>query len=393
MKPPEIVKPSSLFREGLGHEQQLDLYASAKQRQEQVASWMLQYRPDLVKQADKLHSCASWLIFHDFFRLNRVLLRGGITCKQHLLCAPCALRRSASYTKAYYTVIKYLLLQSPDWVPVLITKTIRNSSSLPLIYDQFCCAHRDLIQRRRDASKPGRIVTPTVYAACHGGVGSYEYKRGRGSGLWHPHSHEIALLTRADWQWTPTDVQRRRKIGGRSQYVTETVTKPLDFEAALSQEWSDLTGGSWVVDVRLVDSHAVDASAACEDHLYNAVAETMSYALKAQDLAPADQVEAYDVLKRRRLTYTYGCLRSVDLPSEAYDLDETIAKDEPWLEREYRWWSGRYNLHQVRQQVDALISEPDKHLRQPRRGRPVTKVTGITRQSVKDYLQSGVKYV
>jgi hypothetical protein len=38
-----------------------------------------------------------------------------------------------------------------------------------------------------------------------------------------------------------------------------------------------------------------------------------------QDISPADQVEAYRVLRRRRLTYTYGCLRNVELPDQRFD--------------------------------------------------------------------------
>lgn len=369
----------------LSHEEQLGLYTTAKQQSESVAQWMVQHCPEFVKQAERLKGCASWLVFHDFFRLGKVLLRGGCTCKQHLLCAPCALRRSASYTKAYYLVISHLLSQHPDWVPVLITKTIRNSPDLADLFEQFQTAHRHLIQRRRDASKGyNRLQTITCYASSHGGVGSYEYKRGKGSAEWHPHSHEIALLSKADWEWTATEVLRRRKVNGKSVMVVQTVIKPLEFEDRLSGEWSELTGGSWVVDVRQVEV-AKDADG--EDDLYNAVAETMSYALKAQDLTPADQVYAYTVLRRRRLTYTYGCLRNVDLPPDAYDQDDTIPDDEPWVEREYRWWSGRYNLTEVRKQADALLPEPSKIVRSSKRGRPVAKVTVITQQSVRDFLR------
>jgi len=383
-RPPEKEKPSSPLalwsaeKRGLGHDEQLALYASAKQRQGQVSSWMVQHCPDLVKQAEALTGCAQYLIFHDFYCLGKVLLRGGITCKQHLLCAPCSLRRSASYTKVYFPRIRHLLNDHPDWSPVLITKTIRNSSDLKGLYTQFTKAHSSLLQARRNSLKQIRIKNPTIYAAFQGGVGSYEYKRGKGSGLWHPHSHEIAFINRDDWQISPVTELRWRKVDGNRQQVEETVWKPLDIEDQLRQEWSILTGGSWRCDVRMIawDQNGMTGD---EDALFGAVAEVMGYCLKMQDICPADQVEAYRTLRRRRLTYTYGALYNVDIPDEAYDTDEQIAANEPWVERVYRWWRSReYQLFDVRQPADALFSEPvtsgDARPKQ-RRGRKTVKAT------------------
>jgi hypothetical protein len=381
--PPETQKPSTLSdslagrREGLGHEEQLALYASAKQKQGQVSSWMVQHRPELVKQTEALRGCAQYLIFHDFYRINKVLLRGGITCKQHLLCAPCALRRSAAYAKAYYPVIQHVLQGNPGYAPVLITKTIRNSSDLKGLYSKFTKAHSVLLQQRRDAKKPFRSKNLTIYASLHGGVGSYEYKRGKNSGSWHPHSHEIALITLADWDIEPVEMLVWRKIDGKRQQVPVKVWKPLALESQLRQEWSVLTGGSWVCDVRMIgwdDAGQYDA-----DQLFGAVAEVMGYCLKMQEISPKDQVQAYLALRRRRLTYTYGCLYNVEVPDEAYDTDERIAADEPWVERVYRWWRSReYQLFEVRQPEDALFSEPvtsgDARPKQ-RRGRKTVKAT------------------
>lgn len=377
-KPSTPLTPLAGEKRGLGHEEQLALYASAKQRQGQVSSWMVQHCPDLVKQAEALIGCAQYLIFHDFYRLGKVLLRGGITCKQHLLCAPCSVRRSASYTKAYFPKIRHLLNEHPEWSPVLITKTIRNSSDLKGLYTQFTKAHSALLHSRRDAARVClRIKNPTIYSAFQGGVGSYEYKRGKGSGLWHPHSHEIAFINRADWEITQVTELRWRKVDGKRQQIEEALWKPLEIESALREEWNGLTGGSWRCDVRMVgwsDQGVVD-----EDALFGAVAEVMGYCLKMQEICPADQVEAYRILRRRRLTYTYGCLYNVDIPDEAYDTDEQIAADEPWIERVYQWWRSReYRLSEVREQQDALFSEPitsgDARPKQ-RRGRKAVKGT------------------
>ena len=387
-RPPEKEKPSSPLqslvseKRGLGHEEQLALYANAKQRQEQVFEWMVQHCPDLVKQAEALKGCAQLLIFHNFYMLGKVLLRGGITCQHHLLCAPCSLRRSASYTKAYFFPVRHLLQTNPDWAPVLITKTIRNSSDLKGIYTQFTRAHSKLIQARRNALKAKTlgIKNPTVYAAFQGGVGSYEYKRGENSKLWHPHSHEIAFIRLKDWEITPIEEWRWRKIDGKRKQVRETVWKPLEIESRLREEWKALTVGSWRCDVRMIawDENGLNNDA---DALFGGVAEVMGYCLKMQDISPADQVEAYRVLRRHRLTYTYGCLRNVELPDEAIDTDETIAADEPWIEMTYRWSQGKkYSLKEVLQQHEAKLPEP---ITEERDG-GVVKKTKAARKAVKD---------
>lgn len=386
-RPPEKQKKPSLSPPGkgkkrLGHLEQLALYASAKRRQEQVATWMLQETPEFVKQAEALNGCGSWLWFHNFFRLNKVLLRGGITCKQHILCAPCALRRSAAYAKAYFPVIKHLLDSNSGFAPVLITKTIRNSPDLGSLYSQFTKAHSGLMQSRRNALKAKRLRlrNPTVYASLHGGVGSYEYKRGKNSDLWHPHSHEIALISLADWQIEPIQIYK-----GKNSFDLQTIWKPLELEHRLREEWKMLTAGSFMCDVRMIGWN--EDGEYDEEGLFGAVAEVMGYCLKMQDISPADQVEAYRVLRRRRLTYTYGCLRNVELPPEAYDTDELIPEDEPWIELEYRWWSGGYNLTSVREQDQAYFSRP-----QPKTGSrkktPSVKVLRETDQTIQDWLSS-----
>ncbi len=357
----------NFLSEGLGnpkrkltHDEQLALYANAKQRQQRVAHWMLQNAPDLVKQQESLSVCASLLIFHHYYRLHRHLLRGGITCKQHLLCAPCSLRRSASYAKAYYRAIQHLLKEHADWAPVLITKTIRNSSNLGTLYQEFIKAHAKLILRRRHAlqAKKIRLKTPTIYSAFLGGVGSYEYKRGAFSKLWHPHSHELAFIRFVDWKITPVREFRWRKVDGKRVQIEETVYKPLEIESRLREEWKQLTGGSWVCDVRMV-AWSDQGLTQNDEELFGAVAEVMGYCLKMQEISPDDQVEAYRILRRRRLTYTYGALRNVELPDEAMDDDDTIPEDEPWVELIYRWWADRkeYSLAEApRQPADALIS-------------------------------------
>lgn len=397
MPPPETKKPSLLpqslaGRKRLGHSEQLDLYASAKTRQVQVSDYMLQHCPEFGKQVEALTSCSSWLWFHDFFRLGKVLLRGGITCKSYLLCAPCALRRSAALTRAYLPVIKHLLLEHPDWHPVLITKTIRNGPALGPLFKQFTGAHSSLMRARRDAFRSGkstvRIKKPTVYASFHGGVGSYEYKRGKNSKLWHPHSHEIAFITPAEHKIECFEDIRTDDQGNK--HVFKASYHPVDLQNRLREEWKLLTAGSYVCDVRMICWDA-NGPTQDEDALFGAVAEVMGYCLKMVDVDPADQVAAWQLLRTRRLTYSYGEMRNVELPPEAYDTDDDIPADEPWIEREYRWWSGRYNLRKVRLQADALFPEPVSSGR-PRKGRRKSSAResseAVSRDAVKDWLAS-----
>jgi hypothetical protein len=378
IKPPETEKPRILSdtltgeREERGRTEQLDVYSRLKAHQELVSDYILSDFSRLVKEHRKLVDCGSHLVFHNYYRVNVYLLRNGFFCKQHLLCLPCAFRRSGVYTHTYKLAVKHLLASDSTLLPVLITLTIKDGSDLKERYRHITKSRKALMLRRRMAlssSTTIRIQNPTVFVHVLGGVGSYEFKRGKNSGLWHPHSHEVVLMRQGFFEFVP--VWRNGKF----------VMAPLEFESRLAEEWHMLTGDSYIV-----EAHLIEADSPQEFH--SAVAECFKYALKMNDLVPADQVEAYLALRTCRMIFSYGCLRNVDVPEdESRDESEIDLTDEPWIEEHLSWFKGQYLLRKTLSSDEALFPgiEPRNAPRPkapPKRG----KFSAVTAEQVKDWL-------
>ena len=128
-------------------------------------------------------------------------------------------------------------------------------------------------------------------------VWSYEVKRGRGSGLWHPHLHMVALS-----EVPPDEVQ-------------------------LQREWHDITGDSFIVDVRPID----------QADPVSGFLEVFKYALKFSDMEHADTWAAFGVLSRRRLVGSAGLFRGIEVPEQL--LDEPL-DDLPYVDLFYRHLRG-----------------------------------------------------
>ena len=141
----------------------------------------------------------------------------------------------------------------------------------------------------------------SVLDGVEGAVWSYEIKRGKGSGLWHPHLHMIALAEVAP------DARR------------------------LSSEWHQITGDSYIVDVRPIS----------QDDPASGFVEVFKYAVKFSDQPPADTVHAWETLMRKRLLGSAGCFRGVDIPDDLTD-DPSDFANLPYVDLLYRYFNGHY---------------------------------------------------
>ncbi len=323
-----------------GHHEELQRYASLKRHQEQLAQYILQYAlPEVkdqdtlavVKAPDKLLKCGSYLTYLDYWRVGKWRLVHGFTCKMHLLCACCAMRRHAVMAKAYEQRIRYLLQANPSLVPVLITKTVKNGPSLSERFAHISSSHRQLIKRRNDSlrGKSLRLRNLSVMRHVHGGAGAYEIKRGKGSGGWHPHMHEIALLDANAFEFV--EQERKDKI----------VSVPLEFESQLTKEWWQITGDSYIVDVRRIYA---DEQGQGKDELFLGVCESFKYALKLNEFSFDDQLHAYVTLRKGRLVYNYGSLYGLEVPDDSADAIEDELALEPYWVVFYKYFSGSYDL-------------------------------------------------
>lgn len=312
-----------------GHIERLNRYAKAKAHQLGVIDYILTSASDLAREAEQMEGCSHTLIFRNWYTVNKYRLIGGCTCKKHLLCAMCALRRSAKTVREVEKKVKAVLAENPHLIPVLITFTVKNESDLSERYNFITSAKRKLLQSRRSSLFNERLKNKSITRFIHGSFGSYEFKKGSGSGDWHPHSHEIALLEPV------FDFTEIASNGGRTALV------PLKFKNELIQEWINLTGdGSWSVDVKQLipkDGQTL------EQNLINTICEASKYALKLNDIEISDQIHAYRVLKCRRLTFSYGSLWGIKIPDDLNDDIESELELLPYIDMVLKFYSGQYN--------------------------------------------------
>lgn len=174
--------------------------------------------------------------------------------------------------------------------PFMVTLTVKNGPDLIERFNHLSGKLRAYHKRRKGARQNGEV------RKAISGVWSYEFtNKGKG---WHPHVHAVWLCREA----------------------------PDPFK--LAQEWKELTGDSFIVDVRPFDL-ADPVGAFCE---------VFKYAVKFSDLADSDRLRAYKTLKGKRLLDSFGDLRGLDV--EPSDADELLA-ELPYIERFFYYVQGK----------------------------------------------------
>jgi hypothetical protein len=242
-----------------------------------------------AKQASRLAACGEYLVFRWYHTIDKIRLHAAQFCKQHLICPLCAIRRGAKALKAYLDRYEVIRLANPSLRPFLVTFTVKNGPDLSERFDHL----RRNLQRMH---KYRLLKRGYQVDKAQAGVWGYEVTN-RGNG-WHPHAHAI---------WLCEEMPN------------------MEF---LTEEWRNLTGDSFIVDVRPIDTDT--ASGFCE---------VFKYAMKFGDLTLADNWEAAQVLKGERLIASFGLFRGVEIPETLLD-DEICLEDLPYIELLYRYGNG-----------------------------------------------------
>lgn len=253
----------------------------------------LQFREYLIAQgehplAEKLKDCGQHVTFREYFTIGETRLSKICTCKKHLICPLCAIRRGAKALRVYLDRVKQLVIDDPELRLYMVTLTVLNGADLAERFNH-------LNKRIRYMHKLRHLGRGFEIEKASSGVWSYEFTN-RGNG-WHPHVHAI---------WLCHD-------------------EPDKYE--LAREWETLTGDSYIVDVRPINL-ADPVGGFCE---------VFKYALKFSDLDNPDRLHAHKVLRGRRLQDSFGQLRGLDV--EPSDQDELL-KELPYIERMFRFFQG-----------------------------------------------------
>jgi hypothetical protein len=306
---PERENPDLVVQDGvLGGIEELprkvDRYAVAKKVALEVVDYIgsSEHALPLAAVQKRLSTCGDYLVFRHYFTVNRVKLHGASLCDQHLLCALCAIRRGSKFLKAYMVRWDAIKAENPNLRPYLVTLTVKTGPDLAERFAHLKKSQGELWKRKQRARG-----SPLDGVA--GAVWSYEIKRGSGSGLWHPHLHMIAL-------------------------AESLPTEGVGNHGALSAEWHNITGDSFMVDVRPIDF----------DNVASGFVEVFKYAVKFSDQPPCDTVHAFLTLRGKRLLASSGCFRGVPEPAGLLDDAESL-KDLPYITLFYRYLNGRgYSL-------------------------------------------------
>lgn len=312
------------------------------------------------KVADKLAGCANFLTFNDYFKIDKLKLVKAITCQQHLVCPFCANRRAMKMMRGYVEKVGQVLEKNPNLKPAMITFTVKNGDDLAERFEHLAKSMRTLINRRRDSLKKGRGTSE--WMKINGAAYSFEVTYNEETG-WHPHAHMVALL---------------------DDYI-----KPKK----LSKEWHEVTGDSFIVDVReirsrkLIDRDDPDMNELgknSDSDLLDGLAEVVKYAVKFNGLEPENVWKAYIELRGKRLLGAFGSLWGVKIPEGG--LDDPL-EAEPFYELffNYSHGSSQYQMRWAKENgitpvdIDVVIADMKKRdakraaeqaARKKRKGKP-----------------------
>jgi hypothetical protein len=251
----------------------------------------------------KLANCGNYLGFRHYYTVGKVRLTAATFCKAHLLCPLCAIRRGSKTLEAYTTRYNFIMAENQGLKLAMLTLTVKNGDDLAERFEHLRSSFQRLLERRRDYQKKGRGFTE--FSKVLGLVGAYEVTN-KGNG-WHPHAHMMILY--------------RQRINA----------------AALKREWQAITGDSHVLRIDPA-RHPKDPA---QDFL-----EVFKYALKFSDLTPEQNMEAYEIMRGKRLLFSAGLFWGVEVPESM--LDEKL-DDLPYIDLLYKYFVGSgYNLSETR---------------------------------------------
>jgi len=267
-----------------------------------MSDYISEEHPEHKKLINSVSECGNWLLFHDYYTTNQIRLAKASFCKKHLLCQLCAVRRGAKMSEQKMKDADQVMSDNPDLVLYMMTLTIKGGGDLNERTNHLTKNVSGLMKKRH---RPGR---GSQAEKIKGAVWSYEFKRGSGSGDWHPHAHFVVLLD----------------------------SKDLISQIALSEEWHEQTGDSFIVDIRPIKHDT-------EDQKIKAFCEVFKYALKFSEQPPEDTWHCYSILNKRRLIGSCGLLYGV---KEPLTMADNILDDLPYHEYFYSYSRGSgYSLN------------------------------------------------
>jgi hypothetical protein len=261
---------------------------------------------DVLEAAEKMKTCGGWLMLREYIETGNVRLLRAIFCKKRNLCTMCD---AANARRVYADLVpKVLSLKGQHMHSYMLTLTVKNGPDLLGLIDLIFKSLRKIWNRK----KSGRGNGPLRHV--YGMVVCLEITRNKTTGHWHPHAH--CLVTCLPGRWVAA--------------------------AEMRQEWLALTGADQIDLKPMIN-------------VEKGMLEMIKYMLKPGDLYPdgsknagnslskADRVEAWLLLRNKRLRFSYGIYQGFlsDLLTESEldgDYFDWIAR---WVAGGYSYWQER----------------------------------------------------
>ena len=136
------------------------------------------------KIAQKILNCSNRRIMALCKKCGTFHFNGSISCHNRF-CAVCQKKRSLLWFMRMFPIFKFYLESNTKLV--FVTFTIKNTETLEE-------GLNTLQDGWRYMTKDAKKIANAFKALFRGGVRSIEVKRGKNSGLWHPHMHCIFVM-------------------------------------------------------------------------------------------------------------------------------------------------------------------------------------------------------
>ena len=253
---------------------------------------------------ERISHCGEHLIFRapncECDPHARPLLVGADLCS-HRLCHHCARLRSRKLGRRVLDMVDQLRGKRIKRY-ALLTLTYRDTEVLEGSVSRCWADFRKLRQRK-------------LWEPVLGCVATMEIKRGKRSRLWHPHLH--VLVARASCNC----LQGRRLGDGGATCPHGKIWCPHALnQCCVSEAWREITGDSYVVDVRAVyaDEYGGMAGAVCEVVKY--CTKLTEVSARERDDGESDVLELHRAIRCRRLLTTVGVFRGLREPDQSEGL-------------------------------------------------------------------------
>lgn len=293
---------------------------------------------DIREKIDKISDCASILELSDSFiktgdTFEQVMkVTAANYCKQHVICPICADKMQSKRRARFNDPIKEQAakVETGERYAYMVTYTIKDGESLSERLAHLKEAKknfRKMGQRRKNSSRScgeaGKIKAA---------VSTIEIKRGKNSGLWHAHSHDLVFTDRPlDYRMYNPDKKRKldqkykkripadklKEIALRTSFFNGSIVPA----SKISQEWLSASGGdSMSISVERIQ-HVPKTATGKKKRMFSKMdyvdsvayqaREVLKYISKPNENNVSDSLIILNETYNKRMVSTYGQFRGV----------------------------------------------------------------------------------